>query len=404
MLSARVCGIAAVGAALFFVVGCGGASSANKSASNGPASNAAAVVVDGGPAGGYANGLFTTVNVCAPGTSNCQAISGVLVDTGSFGLRILSTAITSASLNSALAKETGANGQTIAECAQFSDGITWGPVVTADVGIAGETASAIPVQIIGDPSFSTVPSLCTSHGAAEDDLQSLGTNGILGIGNFVQDCPACAPGTAKNPGFYYGCTGASCKVTTVGLSQQVANPVASFSTDNNGVVVELPPAASSTASLNGTIIFGIGTQSNNALGSAQVLTIDPGTGNFNTSFENKSYPGFLDTGSNGYFFLQSSTTGLAACSNSAMGFYCPTSPENLSATNAGKNNATRPVTFTIDDALSLFSNNADSVFPTLGGPLPGMFDWGLPFFYGRNVFVAISGASTPGGPGPYWAF
>jgi hypothetical protein len=32
------------------------------------------------------------------------------------------------------------------------------------------------------------------------------------------------------------------------------------------------------------------------------------------------------------------------------------------------------------------------------------FDWGLPFFFGRTVFVAISGSATPQGPGPFWAF
>jgi hypothetical protein len=52
----------------------------------------------------------------------------------------------------------------------------------------------------------------------------------------------------------------------------------------------------------------------------------------------------------------------------------------------------------------LFSVAGDSVFPTLGGPNPGTFDWGLPFFYGRHVFVAIEGAPTPGGTGPYWAY
>jgi len=384
-------------------MGCGGVSSANKSTSSSSASNVAALVVNGGPNGGYVNGLFTTVNVCAAGTSNCQAVSGVLVDTGSFGLRILSTAI-EPSLNSALTRETDASGRTVAECAQFSDGITWGPVARADVQIAGEKADAIPVQIIGDPSLSTVPSPCTNHGAPEDDLKSLQANGILGIGNFVHDCPACAPGGSSNPGFYYGCMGSSCQMITLALAQQVANPVASFATNNNGVVVELPQASSSTASLNGSLIFGIGTGSNNALGGAHVFTIDPSTGNFNTAFNNKTYPGFLDTGSNGYFFLDSSATGLAACPMSAQGFYCPSSRATFSATNTGTNKATSAVSFTIDNALSLFSSPTDTVFPTLGGPLPGMFDWGLPFFYGRNVFVAIVGASTPGGTGPFWAY
>ena len=32
------------------------------------------------------------------------------------------------------------------------------------------------------------------------------------------------------------------------------------------------------------------------------------------------------------------------------------------------------------------------------------FDWGLPFFFGREVFVAIEGQETPSGPGPYYAY
>lgn len=409
MLFARV-QVAAVACITLCLPGCGGVSgNSNKSGggSGGATTNSAAIVVNAGPTNSYANGLFATVNVCAAGTSTCQAINDVLVDTGSFGLRLLSTALNS-SLSGALASEKDASGKTIVECAQFSDGITWGPVVTADVKIAGEVASAIPVQIIGSPSFpdSSVPAGCKSAGPPEDSQSRLGTNGILGIGNFVQDCPACAPGASKNANFYYACSGSSCSVTTVGLAQQVQNPVASFSADNNGVVIELPAATSSATSLSGTLIFGIGTQTNNALGSAHVYTIDPNTGNFSTTFNNHTYTNasFLDTGSNAYFFLDSTATGLATCPNPANGFYCPSSPANLSATNTGANNASGSISFTIANAQTLFSNTTAAVFPTLGGPLSGLFDWGLPFFYGRNVYVAIAGASTPGGIGPYWAY
>lgn len=391
--------------AMAFLGGCGGGSSNNGSnKSVPPASNSATIVVNAGPTGNYANGLFTTVTICAPGTSTCQSIGGILVDTGSFGLRILSSAL-NASMSSALSPEKDSNGNTIVECAQFSDGITWGPVDTADVKMAGEQASALPIQIIGSPAFSSVPGGCSSAGAPEDTLQSLATNGILGVGNFVQDCPACGPGAVNNPGLYYGCIGSSCQVITVSLAQQVANPVASFGADSNGVIVELP-ATSSTNSVTGSLVFGIDTKDNNGLGSAQVLTIDPNTGNISTTFKGKTYTnsGFLDTGSNGFFFLGSTESGLPTCPKPATGFYCPASLTNLTATNTGTNKASSNVKFSIDNADSLFANGANSVFPTLGGPLSGLFDWGLPFFYGRNVYVAIFGASTSGGVGPFWAY
>ena len=44
-----------------------------------------------------------------------------------------------------------------------------------------------------------------------------------------------------------------------------------FTGDNNGVILELAAVNSTAATVSGSLIFGIGTQSNNALGSAAVL-------------------------------------------------------------------------------------------------------------------------------------
>lgn len=60
-------------------------------------------------------------------------------------------------------------------------------------------------------------------------------------------------------------------------------------------------------------------------------------------------------------------------------------------------------TFEIANAEQLLASN-NAVFPNVGGPMPGGFDFGLPFFLGREVFVAIAGQDTPAGPGPYWAY
>ena len=69
---------------------------------------------------------------------------------------------------------------------------------------------------------------------------SLYVHGILGVGPFVQDCGSdCVAGVEK--GQYFSCTTVgNCTPVTVSLTQQVRNPVASFVTDNNGVILELP--------------------------------------------------------------------------------------------------------------------------------------------------------------------
>lgn len=374
---------------------CGGSGSSGGQ----PSRNTQAIVVNGGPNGNYANGVFTTVTVCAPGSSKCQTISGVLVDTGSFGLRLLSSAL--GPFASALPQQRSASGNSVFECAQFVDSVIWGPVETADIQVGGEKASGLPIEVI-DSTTVPVPAGCKSIGPSEEDLSSLGANGILGIGFFQQDCGnACAITGASNAGFYYGCAGSSCQITAQPLTQQVQNPVGAFGRDNNGVVVQLP-ATSGAATVSGSLVFGIGTDNGNQLGAAQIFLPDS-SGNLQTSFKGQSYPGFIDSGSNGYFFLNSATTGLANCPSAESGFYCPSSPANLTATNTA-GTSSNAVNFTIDNASQLFAANSAAAFPTLGGPNSGVFDWGLPFFFGRKVFVAIEGRQTPAGAGPFWAY
>lgn len=401
LVRSRMVSIATLMTFVGTLAACGGRSHSNSmSAVSTSGSNVQPITVNAGPANNYANGLFTSVTVCAPSSSNCQTINGILVDTGSYGLRLLSSAGGGALTLSLPQQNSGSN--PVGECAPFVSGYTWGPVQSADVKMAGEVASDVPVQII-DPGFAAVPSACSSGGVPESDtLQTLGANGILGVGPFAQDCGgACAQTGAGNPGLYYQCASTSCSVIAEALSQQVQNPVALFTTDNNGVILELPSLSAPAASLSGSMVFGIGTQSNNALGSATIFPVN-NNGEFSTTFKGQSYPAFVDSGSNGFFFLDESLTGLTVCSNNS-GFYCPGSQASLSAT-TDSGSATANVTFSIANADTLFQNPADFVFNTLGGPNPGTFDWGLPFFFGRNVFTAIEGKTTPTGSGPFWAY
>jgi hypothetical protein len=387
---------AVVCCALAVAAGCGGSNKSHSITTSGP--NVQPISVEAGPAGDYVNGAFTSVTICVPASSNCQTITGVLVDTGSVGLRILSSA-----LSLPLPQQTGSSGNPIAECLPFVSSYTWGPVQSADIQMAQETASAVPIQVLSDTAF-PVPSECVNFGLqSADTLQALGANGLLGVGSFPEDCgQACAQSSSF--GLYYDCSSSGCQPTTEPVASQVQNPVALFATDNNGVVIELPEVDGAQTTVNGSLIFGIGTQSNNGLGDADVYTLNSNA-DFTTQFQGQMYSdSFLDSGSNGVFFLDSSATGIPACTDGS-GFYCPTSVQNLSATNVGANGASGPVSFSVANADSVLSSNpGDTAFSQLAGPNPGSFDWGLPFFFGRDVFTAIDGKSTPNGSGPYWAY
>jgi hypothetical protein len=261
-----------------------------------------------------ANSALTSVTVCTPdsqATSNCTTIYNVLVDTESFGLRLFASAIPSTTLGTLTGQTQTPGGATIAECAIFGSGYAWGTVRNADIRMAGEVGQNVPIQVITDPLLmASAPADCQVQPAL-DTPGDLGANGILGVGVAPQDCGSqCASNSPA--GFYYACSGSTCSVANQALAAQVGNPVQYFATDNNGVVLEMQPVASTGASsAMGTLVFGIDTQSNNTLaGSGATLLPTDSTGDFNATYNGVTYSGnsYFDSGSSVLFF-QDSTIG-----------------------------------------------------------------------------------------------
>jgi hypothetical protein len=395
--------LAAGAGLLLMLAACGGQGTTGPGSSTpAPVDNVLPVQVTAGPANNTVNGLYASVTVCVPGTSSCQTIDGVLVDTGSVGLRLLSSAVTLT-----LPQVNDSGGHPIGNCATYADkSYTWGPVVTADVQLAGEKAAAVPIQLVGAPGFADAPSDCSNGGSAAHTADALSGHGLLGLGVFRQDCgPACSPGgVSPPPPVYYSCSGPSCSTAAVPLGSQLQNPVWRFPQDNNGFQVSLPAVPPTGAvTTAGSLIFGIGTQANNGLGSARVYTTDD-SGNFTTTFDGVDYSGsYLDTGSNGLYFLDDSTIGLPACPGEDSGWSCPPSTVDYTATNRGANGTSRSISFSIANAERLFSTG-NNALANLGGPDSGEFDWGLPFFFGRTTFIGIEGQRSSAGAGPYWAY
>jgi hypothetical protein len=343
------------------------------------------------------NELCTAVTVCQPGTSACQTISDVLVDVGSVGLRVFASV-----LSIPLSQSVDAQGNPLGECVFFADGgTTWGPVQMADVRLGGGPAVRVPIQVIS-PTFagqSSLPSQNPCNSTLDSDPSVVFFNGILGIGIFRQDCgPVCAGNSGNN--LYFSCRGASCTSTAVPLADQVQNPVWLLPSGNNGIVLALPNVpATGAASVSGSLTLGIGTASNNAPpAGVSVLTTDA-DGFLTTTYKGNSMRSFIDSGSNGYFFPDGSLT---LCAMPLQTFYCPPSPVDLSATLIGNNGRQAAVSFQVANAETLVQTN-HAAFDNLGGEL-SIFDWGLPFFLGRTVYVGVEGQSTVLGTGPFFAF
>jgi hypothetical protein len=343
----------------------------------------------------YSNKPCVSVTVCTPGTTSCQTVNDILLDTGSYGLRIFKQAL-SVSLTQ-LSTSSGS----LAECVRFADGSAdWGPIKEAGVILGSEPSVQVPIQVI-DSTFGTVPSGC---GTPDTSPSTAGFNGILGVGLFAEDCGSvCA---SYSVGLYYACNGTSCSSTAVPLTSQVLNPVVALPYDNNGVMLSLPSVASGgTTSVTGALYLGIGTQANNTPAFGVKAYSANGYGEFSTALTSTiSLSSFIDSGSNGLFFDASQLGTVTECTGLYASWFCPSSTMSLSATNRSSDGMTSgTVSFEIGNAVTLF-NSSNNVFAELGGSFPGYFDWGLPFHLGKQVYTGIENKSSSLGTGPYWAY
>ena len=398
------------------LAGCGGGGSSG-SRNDPPVStptlsgpNVQAVRVSSGPAGlsvRVANLLYTSVKVCEPGTSNCQVIDHVLVDTGSTGLRLLHSAV-----NLSL-PQVQAEGKPLYNCVQFIDqSYMWGPVVSADVSMGGsqldgQQATQLRIQLAGATGSPAAPADCAQEGlTANNSINDLGANGILGVGTDRQDCGSLCEDVTNN-GYYHADHGGGALMgIAVPRTDQIQQPVSQFSPHNNGVIIQLPTVASSgSPSATGNMIFGIGTADNNQPTSTSVMAPNL-WGYFTTEFDGRVLTkGFVDSGSNGWFFGTTASPAYRLCTNAPQ-WYCPTSAQTAQATNSSVNGQTSSVNVTVANARDLFNNSAAYAYSNLAGPVgdPAAFDFGLPFFFGRSVVTALDEANTPLGQGPYVAY
>jgi hypothetical protein len=371
--------------------------------------NIVPVIVDGQFSG--FNVGFISITLCVPGTATCQTIDHVLVDTGSVGLRVPSNSLNGALLAALPNPQIG--GANLAECYTYASGYVFGSVRTADLTISGETVAAMPLQIAGDiagePPTSCAPGGTQSLNSAMD----LGGNAIIGIAPLSPDCgTTCTTAGAQMDPFYFTCTAGTCTEVGVPVAQQVPNPVAQFATDNNGYSINMPAVSDVAGGVNptGTITFGIGTQSNNALGSQTVYEADEqeGLATLTTKVDATTFEmSVFDSGTSLYTMTLSS---LPDCTGMFQGLYCPPTTQTLTAAVTDKNGGTGSFQLKVANAAKLFATlnqsvtAIDDLAADLGPQGGGLFIIGLPSFFGRKLYFGMEGTSTGTHMGPFYAF
>jgi hypothetical protein len=352
----------------------------------------------------YFNAPCATVTICQSGTSNCDTVSNVLVDTGSFGLRVFSSLLPNT--NNLLPAMQSSNAQPISECVFYADGTAnWGPIKYASVTLnSTTTATQIPIQVI-DASYPGA-SNCSGASATPTDF---GVNGILGIGPLQTD---------QGYSGYFTCNGNNCN--QILPPAYVTNPITQFASDNNGLTLTFASVPSSgAASADGYGVFGVGTNNANTPGSGTHIFQINGTGlTVNSTFRETTYPSYLDTGSQGYYFTSQFWPN---CGGSLNGFFCPSSEISDSATMTGidglGNTASATINFNIGNASDLLNNSTNNAFSNIGvniaslaGSSP-LIDWGLPFYLGKTVYMVfagktatVNGVTLPASSSGYWIY
>jgi hypothetical protein len=374
-----------------------------------PVVNTMTVAVDSGPAAapGAVNHAYATVRVCVPGsTTQCANVDHVLLDTGSWGLRLVRSVLAASTVT--LSAETDSQGRTIEECETFGGGQTWGPVALADITMAGEVAAKLPVQVMDDTSTGTPP--CGANGTLLNTVAGFGANGVLGVGVFAQDCGAACVNAATPLPVYFGCTAAGvCTAENVALVDQVTNPVAAFAVDNNGLIINMASLinANGDTSVQGELTFGLGTQSDNPLPATGLTVLGANaSGDFTATYNGAStvLPALIDSGTDSYSFDDST---IVVCSTGGfVGYYCPAvAPLSVFAVNlgVGANNASNKVNFAVADPNTFVAGAA--AFENLAGGLASTnFTWGMPFFYGRKIYIGIDQKVAGAYTGPFYAY
>ena len=330
---------------------------------------------------------YVSVVVC-DSSDHCVTVPYVQVDTGSTGLRLRYQTVAGLDLQPMVP----ASGAQLDECAPFVTGYVWGPVEQASVQLGDEPRIELPIQVYGsgNPGVPVTP-LCASLGNDSGSLRALGANGILGI-----------QGLVHAPAGSFFCTGSSCTYKPSPPSADlVVNPVSELNdSDNNGVILTLPPVPASGARMaQGTLTFGIDTRDDNQTTAFVPIATDAYF-NMIVSSQGVNLPAStIDSGANGILGKFN-----IPYDPSTMDFD-PAVPQALLLTMSNEVGTLPAVSMSTSIEIAnsdLLGAGSNYALDDYGGYDQSSTQAliGLPYFFGRSIAYVMSGKSTALGTGP----
>ncbi len=381
-----------------------------------PADNVIPVTVGRSLVSPSVNVPLVTIKVCVPGTQICQSIDHVLLDTGSTGLSIFSNT-TGGEINTTMTPLPHLQdvlGRNIYDCFAYGDGfVDAGGMYQADVYIGNHKAPIQTIGVFGDSEtyFSTLCQrnpVVNTQPSGDYVIQSpsgtigRGINGILGIAPYKLSL--INETTAQACDSLFSCV--AYQYTSVNAP---SNILSRLTTDNNGFTLSLPsltiPADSEYNSppFTGNIILGINTKSNNIITSTPIYLSSEGyifcySGSWKANI-------LFDTGGVAYFIGNSLINLLTPYGYSIVygDFIALPDNESLHITlpSYDAHNTKINLEITISDTATMKKIWAGSVIPDLVftnniPQLSNTFDFGIPFFFGKNVSFLFDGATMQG--------
>lgn len=384
------------------IASCSSGSSNNTSSTP----NQVPISIGSGLNGDGINTMYISLTMCSnsSGTS-CQTVDNIILDTGSFGVKINKSALPE-SFVLILPRVTTNAGNEVYACNTFGSGYVFADEHYAALNLAGTMTNDVVVQIIENSPSAEIPDSCIAKGPF-DDFSNFGANGIIGINPALTLSNSSVLLYKKDiNGIYKALTSSE----ESGLPVLNQNPLPSLVTNNNGFVVSIPPVTQNTnTNVTGTLILGINTEANNQItnqtnlivASESDLSVVCNSACFYSKISNpeSTIPAVFDSGTNGWVFMSNT---LPQCDYG----YCPTSPTVWTSSVYSYNfaaNESYPISATISaDEVVNGQSISFAVMPGWGYyNYNNQTLYGSPFFFGKNIYVVFP---TQQNVNPIWGF